>query len=87
MKKLSMVGGLMVSWIIDPLSMGGALTGIGIPKASINQYENALRTNKFILIVQGSLQEVEKATNILRRNKAEYANYHKVVIGKHSELA
>ncbi len=81
LKKLSIIGGMLVSWMMNTQTWSGPLASIGIPKASIHQYQNALKTNKFILVFQGSLPEVEKATTILIRNKAEYANYHKVVLG------
>jgi hypothetical protein len=87
MKKCSIVGGLLVGWIVSSLAMNGPLTRFGIPKASIHQYENALRADKYLLIVQGTLPEVEKATNILMDNKAEYANYHKIDIDKTLELS
>jgi hypothetical protein len=76
MKKCSLVGDLLVGWIVSSLSMNGPLADFGIPKGSIHQYENALRADKTLLVVQGTLPEVEKATNILMDNKAEYANYH-----------
>jgi len=80
MKKLSVVGGLFMGWLVSLLALEGPLAIIGLPYASIHQYEKALKANKFILIVQGSLQEVEQATRILIDNRAEYANYHKDLI-------
>jgi hypothetical protein len=76
MKKCSIVRGLLMGWVVSSLALNGPLSNIGIPKANIHQYENALRANKSVLIVQGTLPEVEKATNILMLNKAEYATYH-----------
>ncbi len=87
MKKCSIVGGLLVGWIVSSLAMNGPLSNFGIPKGSIHQYENALRADKYLLIVQGTLPEVEKATNILTDNKAEYADYHKIEIDKPLELS
>jgi len=94
---LVMIGGPLVSWLIGALStaavvggvsaLGGALASIGIPNDSILQYETALKANKFILIVNGTVDEVEKAKNILSHNKAEEANVHKEVTGKHPEPA
>ena len=85
-----MVGGPLVSWIIGVLetaavtggltALGGALVGIGIPKDSVLQYETALKADKFILIVHGSVPEVEKAKGILMQNKAEAAAVHEVTI-------
>lgn len=87
-----MVGGPLVSWIIGALetavitggltALGGALASIGIPQDSVIRYETALKANKFILIVHGTVQEIEKARNILVQNKAEEANVHEVTIGQ-----
>lgn len=87
MKKLSLFGGLVVSWITDPLSLSAVLASIGIPRVSIQQYENALRTNKFILIVQGNLQEVGSAMYIFIQNRALCAECHIGAIDRHSEAA
>lgn len=84
-----MVGGPLVSYIIGALEMavvtggltalGGALASIGIPNDSVIRYETALKADKFILIVHGTLQEVAKAKDILMQNSAEEANVHEVV--------
>ena len=81
-----MVGGPMVSWIIGALetafvtggltAIGGALASIGIPKDSVIRYETALKAHKFMLIVHGTAQEVEKAKDILMENNAEEAIVH-----------
>jgi hypothetical protein len=81
-----MVGGPLVSWIIGALetafvtggltALGGALASIGIPEDSVIQYEAALKADKFILIVHGSIDEVVRARNILMENKAEEATVH-----------
>ena len=80
------VGGHLVSYLVGALEMavvtggltaiGGALVSIGIPKDSVIRYETALKADKFMLIVHGTLQEVEKAKSILMENKAEEANVH-----------
>jgi len=87
-----MVGGPLVSWIIGALeaavitggltALGGALASIGIPKDSIVQYETALKADKFILIVHGTVQEVKKAKEILIHNKAEEANTHEATVSQ-----
>jgi hypothetical protein len=91
-----MVGGPLVSWILGALeaavvtggltALGGALASIGIPKDSIVRYETALKANKFILVVHGTAQEVEKAKGILTRNKAEEASVHGEVVGQQPVL-
>jgi hypothetical protein len=89
-----MVGGPLVSWMIGALetaavtgsftALGGALTGIGIPKDSVLRYETALKADKFILVVHGTTQEVAKARHILMENKAEEAAMHEVKISSPS---
>lgn len=84
------VGGPLVSWIIGALetavitggltALGGALASIGIPKDSVIRYETALKADKFLLIVHGTVHEVEKAKNILMQHKAEEATVHGVTI-------
>ncbi|MCX7099578.1 MAG: DUF1269 domain-containing protein [Methylococcales bacterium] len=92
-----MVGGPLVSWIIGALetalltggltALGGALASIGIPKDSVIQYETALKANKFILIVHGTSQEVDKAKDILLHNQADSAHVHKQDVVETTELA
>ena len=75
------VGGPLVSWMLGVLEMsvitggltafGGALVSIGIPKDSVIQYETALKASKFMLIIHGTAQEVERARKILIQHKAE----------------
>jgi len=81
-----MVGGPLVSYFVGALELavvtggltaiGGALASIGIPKDSVIRYETALKADKFILIVHGTLEEVGRAKSILIENKAEEANVH-----------
>jgi hypothetical protein len=88
-----MVGGPMVAWILGALenavvtggltALGGALVSIGIPNDSVIRYETALKSDKFVLIVHGTEQEVEAAKSILTQNKAE-ASVHPSVIALHT---
>jgi hypothetical protein len=38
---------------------------MGIPKDSVVQYEAALKTDKFLLMVHGTAAEVEKARDVI----------------------
>jgi uncharacterized membrane protein len=70
-----LVAGPLVAWIVAGLEgaavvggagvIGGALASIGIPKDSIVEYERALKTDKFLLIVHGSADVVAKAKEII----------------------
>jgi len=81
-----LVGGPLVAWLIGALdtavvaggltALGGALASVGIPNDSVLRYETALRADKFILIVHGTVQEAERARNLLMQSKAEEASVH-----------
>jgi hypothetical protein len=70
-----LVAGPLVAWIVGALegaavvggvsAIGAGLIGIGIPKDSVVQYELALKTDKFLLMVHGTALEVEKARSII----------------------
>lgn len=69
------VFGPLVSWIIGALenaavvgglsALGAGLFSIGIPKDSIVEYETALKSDKFLVIANGTSEEVAKARSIL----------------------
>jgi hypothetical protein len=92
-----MVAGPLVSWIVGVLetalvtggitALGGALASIGIPHDSVITYETAIKANKFILVVHGTLPEVEKAKDILMQSKAEEANVHQESVTEELELS
>ena len=50
-------------------AIGGGLASIGIPADSIVEYETALKTDKFLLIVHGTPENVEKAKHIIDAGK------------------
>jgi hypothetical protein len=70
-----LVAGPLVAWIVAGLqgsvvvggvsAVGAALTGIGIPRDSVVEYETALKTDKFLLVVHGTTDEVAKARGVL----------------------
>ena len=70
-----LVAGPLVAWILGALegavvvgglsALGAGLLSIGIPKDSILQYESAVKSDKFLLIVNGSASEAAKARGIL----------------------
>jgi len=82
------VGGPIVSWIIGALqgaavvgglsAIGAALYSIGIPKDSVLRYETSLKANKFLLVVHGTADEVERASSILQGTDAIETTVHKV---------
>ena len=70
-----LVAGPLVSWIIAGLegavvvggvsAVGAGLVSIGIPKDSVIEYDTALKADKFLLIVHGTPDAVEKAKGII----------------------
>ena len=70
-----LVAGPVVAWIVGALegaalvgglsAIGAGLYGMGIPKNSVVQYETALKTDKYLLLVHGTVAEVEKAKDII----------------------
>jgi uncharacterized membrane protein len=70
-----LVAGPLVSWIVAGLegavvvggvsAVGAGLVSIGIPKDSVLEYEVALKSDKFLLIVHGTAEAVDKAKQII----------------------
>jgi uncharacterized membrane protein len=70
-----LVAGPVVAWIVGALegaavvgglsAIGAGLFSIGIPKDTVLEYETALKTDKFLLLVHGTIAEVERARGIL----------------------
>jgi hypothetical protein len=81
-----LVAGPMVAWIVAALegaavmgglsAVGAGLYSIGIPKDSVVQYEMAIKTDKFLLMVHGTAGEVETARSILGNTKPAHMMLH-----------
>jgi hypothetical protein len=64
------VGGLEGAAVVGGLSaIGAGLVGMGIPKDSVIEYELALKTDKYLLMVNGTASEVDKARGILESTR------------------
>jgi hypothetical protein len=74
-----LAAGPVVAWIVGALegaaivggvsALGAGLYSIGIPKDSVVQYELAIKTDKFLLIVHGTASEVEEARDIIQSTR------------------
>jgi hypothetical protein len=63
----AIVGGLEGAVMVGGLSaLGAGLYSIGIPKDSILEYETAIKSDKFVLVVHGSPNELAQAKGILK---------------------
>ena len=80
------VAGPLVGWIVSALegavmvgglsAIGAGLFSIGIPKDSVIKYETQIKSDKFILVCHGTMEEMEKARSILENTKAVEVNLH-----------
>jgi hypothetical protein len=76
----AIVSGLESAVLVGGLSaLGAALYSIGIPKDSVLRYETALRADKYLVVVNGTSDDVAKATDILRTSKATTIDEHAAV--------
>jgi hypothetical protein len=57
-------------------AIGAGLYGMGIPKDSVVQYELALKTDQFLLMVHGTAEEVEKAAAIMASTRPVHVTTH-----------
>jgi uncharacterized membrane protein len=83
-----LVAGPLVAWILGALegaaifgglsAIGAGLYGMGIPKDSVLQYELALKTDNFLLMVHGTAQEVAKAKDIIDGTSAINVGLHSI---------
>src|ERR1700722_15607038 len=81
-----LVAGPLVAWIVGALegavvvgglsAVGAGLYSIGIPKDSIVEYETALKTDKFLLVVHAGAAEVDKAKNIVKNKYPIHFSMH-----------
>ncbi len=81
-----LVAGPLVAWIVGALegavvvgglgAIGAGLYSIGIPKNSVLDYELDLKTDKFLVIVNGSEADVDRARSILNSTQPYKLNVH-----------
>src|ERR1017187_1649167 len=81
-----LAAGPVVAWIVGALegavvvgglsALGAGLYSIGIPKDSVVQYELALKTDQFLVLVHGTAGEVAKVKSILETTGAAQVAAH-----------
>jgi hypothetical protein len=77
-----LAAGPIVAWIVAGLegavvvggvsAIGAGLVSLGIPKDSVLKYDVALKTDKFVLVVHGTAEEVEKAKGVIAGTKQSH---------------
>ena len=60
-------------------TVGQGLFRIGVPKESIEDYEAAIRKNRFLLIAHGSSEQAERASQIIRTRSHMEVSVHVLV--------
>ena len=81
-----LVAGPLVAWIIAGLegaavvggvsAVGAGLFSIGIPKDSILKYETALKTDKYLLVVNGTPEAVGQAKEVIEGTEHSFHYVH-----------
>lgn len=75
-----LAAGPIVAWIVGVLggisAIGAGLVGMGIPEDSVIEYELALKTDKYLLLVNGTAAEVDTARSILEKTRPLNATVH-----------
>ncbi len=76
----ALLGALRGAAIVGGASaLGGALSGIGIPKDSVLRYETAIAADRFVVIVQGTEAEISKARSVLAETHPSTLDEHVAV--------
>ncbi len=66
-----LVGALEGGVVVGGLSaLGAALVNIGVPKHSVIKYEEAVKADKYVVIVHGSPEDVQRAKSLIDQAKA-----------------
>ena len=81
-----LVAGPLVMWIVGALegavvtggltALGAGLYSIGIPKNSVVQYETEVKNGKLLLVAHGTVEEVERAKDLLQQTQAKTTTVH-----------
>jgi uncharacterized membrane protein len=73
----SIIGGLEGAAVVGSTSaLFAALVGVGIPKDSVIQYENEVKAGRFLVLAQGTPDEVARAKDILAASKPTNVTVH-----------
>ncbi|WP_088256810.1 general stress protein [Fimbriiglobus ruber] len=81
-----LVAGPLVMWIVGAIEeaavvgglgvLGAGLYSIGIPKHSVMQYETEVKNGKLLLIAHGTVDDVERARELLSQTGAAITRVH-----------
>ena len=57
-------------------ALGAGLYGLGIPKDTVLRYETAIKAGKYLLLVHGAVDQVERARTVLDKTRASEVGQH-----------
>ena len=57
-----------------------ALVSIGVPKDTVLQYEQAIKADGFMVLVQGTAEQTERARAILKTSNAKQVDAHHAIV-------
>ena len=73
----AIVGALESAAVVGGFSaIGAALVSIGIPNDSILQYEASIKSGQFLMVVNGTFDEIERAKVLLSKSGASRTQCH-----------
>jgi hypothetical protein len=91
-----LAAGPVVAWIVGALegavvvggvsAIGAGLFSIGVPKDSVLEYEVALKTDRFLLMVHGTVAEAAKANEILKATHPANLHTHPLQHAERQEM-
>jgi uncharacterized membrane protein len=92
-----LVAGPLLGWVLGALegavvtggmtAIGAGLFSLGIPKDSVLKYEMALKSNKFVLVAHGTVDEAEQARKILHTTQPHALDTHTTVVEEAGAVA
>jgi len=66
----ALVGALEGAVVVGGVSaLGAALTDLGVAKDQVIKYESALKADRYVLMIHGDAEEIEKARSVLASSK------------------
>ena len=81
------VGALESAAVMGGLeAIGAGLCSIGIPKDSVAKYETAIKSDKFIVLAHGTVDEVARLKDIVHTTRPVEVTNHTVERGRHAAV-
>jgi hypothetical protein len=83
----SVVSAIESAVVVGGLSaIGAALVGLGVPKDSVIEYQEALRADSFLVMAHGSAEDVERARVLLAKGNPQSTRMYMGPVTEHDLL-